>query len=229
MWILQRFGLLVQRLSPVLSKENLSRLININWHRANIIRDLDGQIGSLNVTNPIVLLIIANIYALDENYEAALKVLHSVDAASLLESSALAIQMYLKLDRHDLAKKELKRLTDTDEDAIITQLAMAWVYMATVNWSFKVFIFCLSNEWFEHNLLKIKGGKLQDAYFTFQEQADKNTPTSLLLNSQALCQINQGKYDEAQSILQEALDKVKFHQVCFRLKFFNILNLNCIG
>ena len=103
------------------------------WYRVSIIRDLDGQIGSLNVTNPIVLLIIANIYALDENYEAALKVLHSVDVASLLESSALAIQMYLKLDRHDLAKKELKRLTDTDEDAIITQLAMAWVYMATVN------------------------------------------------------------------------------------------------
>jgi hypothetical protein len=65
------------------------------------------------VTNTPVSLIIANIYALDENYEAALKVLHSVDAASLLESSALAIQMHLKLDRHDLAKKELKRLTRT--------------------------------------------------------------------------------------------------------------------
>jgi ribosomal protein L22 len=50
--------------------------------------------------------------------------------------------------------------------------------------------------------LKNKGEKLQD-------QADKNTPTSLLLNSQALCQINQGKYDEAQSILQEELDKVR--------------------
>lgn len=28
------------------------------------------------------------------------------------------------------------------------------------------------------------------------------------MNNQALCQINQGKFDEAQSLLQEALDKV---------------------
>jgi coatomer protein complex subunit epsilon len=150
--------------------------------RDSIIRDLDAELGSLNVTNPLVLLMIANIYALDENYESALKILHNIGTASLLESSALSIQMYLKLDRHDLAKKELKRLTDTDEDALITQLAAAWVYMAT-------------------------GEKLQDAYFTFQELADKNSPTALLLNSQALCLINQGKYDEAQSLLQESLDK----------------------
>lgn len=58
--------------------------------------------------------------------------------------------------------------------------------------------------------LIIKGEKLQDAYFTFQEQADKNVSTSMLLNSQALCLLNQAKYEEAASLLQESLDKVKF-------------------
>jgi coatomer protein complex subunit epsilon len=150
--------------------------------RASIVQDLDASMGSLNVSSPSILLVIANIYALAENYESGLKVLHNVDMKSSLEASALTIQFYLKLDRHDLAKRELKKLIDFDEDAIITQLASAWVYMAT-------------------------GEKLQDAFFTFQEQADKNVSTSLLLNSQALCQINQQKYDEAQSTLQEALEK----------------------
>lgn len=48
---------------------------------------------------------------------------------------------------------------------------------------------------------------MQDAYYTFQELADKNTSTALLLNGQATCFINQGKYEEADSALQEALEK----------------------
>ena len=39
---------------------------------------------------------------------------------------------------------------------------------------------------------------------------DKHTVTPLLLNGQAVCHIAQGKYDDAQTALQEALDRVKF-------------------
>lgn len=183
----KKFGVVLDDIQSSASDELkyvrlLAEFLSNESQQDAIVQKLDSQLGSLNVTNPLVLLVIANIYVCAENYETALKVLYSVDATQSLESSALAVEIYLKLDRHDLAKREVKKMIEVDEDSIITQLANAWVGMAT-------------------------GDKLQDAFYTFQEQADKNSATSSLLNSQALCQINQGKYDEAENLLKEALDK----------------------
>ncbi len=75
-----------------------------------------------------------------------------------LTSHALAIQIFLKMDRIDLAKwvlyttlnltldatcaveflsffsrKELKKLCELDEDAIITQISSAWINLVSVN------------------------------------------------------------------------------------------------
>jgi hypothetical protein len=57
---------------------------------------------------------------------------------------------------------------------------------------------------------------VQEAYYIFQELCEKYTWTVMLMNGSAVCQMHMGHFDEAETRLLEALNKVCFS---FTFKF----------
>lgn len=74
-------------------------------------------------------------------------------------------------------------MQEKDDDATLTQLAQAWIN------------------------IQLGGEKLQDAYYVFQDFADKFQPSLQLLNSQAVCNIGLQKYEDADVVLQDCLER----------------------
>ncbi|XP_058072206.1 coatomer subunit epsilon-1-like [Magnolia sinica] len=137
----------------------------------------DAAIGN----NPVLRLIAGIIYMHEQDYNEALKHTHS---AGTMELRALNVQIYLKMHRSDHAERELKHMQQSDEDHTLTQLANAWINLA------------------------VGGSKIQEAYLIFQDFSDKyNTQTGIILNGKAVCCMHMGHFDEAESLLLEALNK----------------------
>uniref|UniRef100_U5EV50 Coatomer subunit epsilon n=1 Tax=Corethrella appendiculata TaxID=1370023 RepID=U5EV50_9DIPT len=170
--------------TPLLALRFLAEYLSVKTKRESIISAVQSyteknssNAGDLNV---VWIIVAATIYCNEGNYESALQILHGVFH---LEFLSLQLQCLLSMNRVDLAKKVLQTMQEKDDDATLTQLSQAWLH------------------------IQIGGEKLQDAFFIFQDFCDKFSPSLLLLNGQAVCYIGQQKYDEAENILRECLNK----------------------
>jgi len=137
-----------------------------------------------------LLVIAATIYAAEGNIDEAIRI---ANQSTTLEGKALLVQLYLQINRLDVADKEFAAMSQLDEDATLTQLTGAWLGIH-------------------------KGGdKLQEAFYIFQELGDKFSPGPVILNGQAVCQMQKGLFEEAEGLLLEALEKVRWRQHNTRL------------
>jgi len=65
------------------------------------------------------------------------------------------------------------------------------------------------SDYMVHIFLQFQGGsKIQEAYLIFQDFSEKYQMTGMILNGKAVCCMHMGRFDEAESLLLEALNKV---------------------
>ncbi|VDD93669.1 unnamed protein product [Enterobius vermicularis] len=145
--------------------------------RSGIVAEIENELNEDFPADDVYCLMAAFIYMHEDNFDSALRILHQGDS---LECKAAYIQCLLKIDRVDLALKEIKKMQEIDEDATVTQLALAWVNSA------------------------LGKDKLKDAFYIYQEMIDKYGATPLLLVAQSSCLMQQEKYDEAEKLLLDA-------------------------
>ena len=75
--------------------------------RTTVVEDVEKSAQSGEAANTTSILVNATILYHESNFETALRVLHAAPSEHL-ESMALRLQALLKMDRVDLAKRELK-------------------------------------------------------------------------------------------------------------------------
>mmetsp|Transcript_11992 Transcript_11992/g.20422 ORF Transcript_11992/g.20422 Transcript_11992/m.20422 type:complete len:294 (+) Transcript_11992:418-1299(+) len=130
--------------------------------------------------NQMLQIMAASAFADADDTKEALRALR---ATGNLEISALRVQIYLGMNRVDLATKELESMQSLDDDSALTQLSLARIHLAS------------------------GGEKYQEAAYIYQEQIDKTIASALLLNGLAASYMQMKKFGEAEKYLEEALQK----------------------
>lgn len=105
-------------------------------------------LSDANAANSTTLqLVAATMYVHDDNVKDAIKILrHGLN----MEQQAMLVQLFLRIDRLDLAQKQVKAMKAVDEDGILGNLATAWTYLNVVLKHFNLTSVCLTLLHFTH-------------------------------------------------------------------------------
>ncbi|XP_065847555.1 coatomer subunit epsilon-1 [Euphorbia lathyris] len=167
--------------TPLQAVKLLALYLSSPETKESTISSLKEWLADSAVGNNATLRLIAGIIFMhEEDYNEALK---HTNAGGTMELHALNVQIFLKMHRSDFAEKQLRVMQQIDEDHTLTQLSNAWLNLA------------------------VGGSKIQEAYLIFQDFAEKYPMTSLILNGRAVCCMHMGNFDEAETLLLEALNK----------------------
>ena len=144
--------------------------------KESIIHELQSLLGESSADTGVQLAA-AHIFLAAGLKKEALQCVH---AGQTLEHISLALQLFLQLDRLDLAQNQLSLLRQADEDSIVTQLG--GVYMALA-----------------------KGSSVaSDAVHTLNQLSEQYGPSVFLSNLMACALMQHGKYAEAESKLEQS-------------------------
>jgi coatomer protein complex subunit epsilon len=141
----------------------------------SIIPQLQSMLG--DGVDPSTQLIATHVFLKAGMKKEALQCVHQGDT---LEQLAVTLQLYLQLDRLDLAKKQLQMLRQADEDSILCHLGAVYIALATGS------------------------SAAQDALHSLQQLSEQYGPSILLLNLTACAHLQAGQYAQAESKLEQA-------------------------
>ncbi|XP_010516645.1 PREDICTED: coatomer subunit epsilon-2 [Camelina sativa] len=167
--------------TPLQAVKLLAMYLSSPENKESTISSLREWLADSTIGNSDTLRLIAGIIFMhEEDYNEALKHTH---AGGTMDLYALNVQIFIKMHRLEYAEKQLRVMQQIDEDHCLTQLASAWLNLA------------------------VGGSKIQEAYLIFEDFTEKYPMTCLILNGKAVCCMQFGNFDEAETLLLEALNK----------------------
>jgi coatomer subunit epsilon len=140
-----------------------------------IIHKLQSMLG--DGVSPLVQLIAANVFLQAGMKKEALQCVHT---GTTLEQVSLCAQIYILLDRLDLAKQSLQQMRQMDEDSMLTQVTSVQIALA------------------------VGSSLASDASHTLNQVSEQYGPSPMLLNLMACAYLQSGNYAEAENKLEQA-------------------------